>query len=460
MIRPVFASLLLVLALAACGGSDGSTSAGSNADLAVTSSSPDEVYAGDTVTFTVAVTNEGPAAASNVALTFQLEGGPAIGGMTCTAAGGATCPATLGESMSVASLPAGGGLVFLISVPGSADFIGAVTGTMTASAAADTDLTNNTGASTTIAMDLRNGDYTVYASNGRPYTLSLDFNAMTYQMVGAQLNVAGTLSPDADGIGYIFGSTGTGTARFRMATDLVVGGFEFLLSDSDHVYDEGVRPFVASRRFRTDIAALAGTSFNLMGLNLRRNDIIESVVQPSTIGASVLQVCKAPVPVRVDQCPTDLLASYALTVVGSDIRGFDNVSQDVIRFRLAQSGVSTILLRAEEAADNTGRHFRVGLPETTGLAGGSFATSSTRAAWGTMTVTDTSYAFNGTTTAGDAIAETAVLTPLSGVAPTGMRRGTRSTDGAAIFVAQNDPLVLTLGEAKSLAQGQMDIGLR
>ena len=33
---------------------------------------------------------------------------------------------------------------------------------------------------------------------------------------------------------------------------------------------------------------------------------------------------------------------------------------------MAQSGDALILLRAEDAADNTGRHFRVGLEETTG----------------------------------------------------------------------------------------------
>ncbi|HJV68114.1 CARDB domain-containing protein [Ideonella sp.] len=451
-------ALTLAAGLAACGGSDGSAPVGSNADLAVVDTGPTEVYAGETVTHTITVTNEGPAGATDLSLALHLDGAPALGGITCAATGSASCPTVLGPSMTLASLPAGGGLVFHVDVPGAADLIGAITTSMTVSAAADTNRDNNTGEATTIAMDLRNGDYTVFASNGRTYTLSLDFNAMTYKMVGSQVNAAGTLTHDADGVGYVFGFTGT--ARFRMAPDLVVGGFDFNLEGSDHPYDHGVRPFVAARVFSSDTAALVGRSFNQLGVNLRRNDKLESVVLPSTFGTGTLQSCMAPVPVRVDQCPADYLATYALTTVGSDIKGIEATTGDVIHFRLAQSGSALILLRSEDAADATGRHFRVGLAETTGLAGGSFATSSTRAAWGTTTLTDIHYAYAATTTAGTLIDETADLSPLTSVAPAGLRRGNRSIDAAAIFLAQNDPLVLMLGASGGVAEGIIDIGLR
>lgn len=454
----LFLAVPLVAGLGACGGSDGSPSAGSAADLRVANTSPAEVDAGETIRYTITVTNEGPAAASDVSFVLHLDGAPALDVASCSPTGGAACPASLGASMALGSFPAGGGLVFQVDVPGATERIGAITTTMVVSAAADTATGNNTSESTTIAMDLRNGDYTVFASNGRPYTLTLDFNAMTYQMAGAQLNVAGTLSRDADGIGYIFGATGT--ARFRLSSDLVVGGFEFLLTGSEHVYDEGVRPFVAARRFSTDLAALAGSSFNQLGLNLRRNDTIESVVLPSSFGAGVLQSCRAPVPVRVDQCPAEFLVNYALSVVGNDIQGVDTANEaEVIHFRVAQSGSALILLRSEDAADASGRHFRVGLAETDGLAGGSFATSSTSTAWGTTTLSDAAYAFTGTTSAGAAVNESAALQPLTSVAPTGLRRGTRASDGAAIYLANNEPLTLMLGQAGGAAQGRMDIGL-
>ncbi|HEV8691643.1 MAG TPA: hypothetical protein VGQ91_15180, partial [Ideonella sp.] len=352
-----------------------------------------------------------------------------------------------------------GGLIFHVEVPGDPDRPGAVTSSMTALAAADTNHANDTGESTTIALDLRNGDYTVFASNGRQYILTLNFNELSYEMSGQQVNKSGSFGLDTDGVSYVFDIVGT--ARFRTAADMVVGGFDFNLVGSTHSYDHGVRPFVAARRFTLDHASLDGTSFNLLGLNLRRSEDHppESRVLPSTFGPGVLKTCTAPIPVRVDQCPAEFLFTYALATVGSEIRGIDAVHEDTIHFRLAQSGSALVLLRSEDAADNTGRHFRVGLPETTGLAGGSFVTSSTRAAWGNTTLSDTHYAFTGTTTAGGTIDEQADLTPLNAAAPAGLRRGLRSTDSAPIQLAQNAPLALMLGERGGVAEGTMDISV-
>lgn len=455
MIR-VASALLVALTLSACGGSDGTTDVGDNADIAVSSTGQAEVYAGETISFVVTVTNVGPAEAKDVALTHHVDGAATLSSITCSATGGAACPATLGSSMTLPSLPVGGGLVFHIDVPSTPDQIGPVTNSMIATAEADDNHANNIGESTTIAMDLRNGDYTVYGSNGRQYTLSLDFNQMTYQMVGQQMDRSGLFTRDVDGVGYVF----EGTAHFRMAQDLVVGGFPFNLEDSEHPYDHGVRPFVGARAFSVQLSGLAGKSYNLMGINLRRNDLLESVVYPSTFGNGVLHSCRAPLPVRVDLCPTDFLYTYTLVAVGNEIKGTDATHKDVIHFRLAQSGSSLILLRAEDAADATGRHFRVGLADTTGLAGGSFATSSTTSAWGTTTLTNTSYTFSGTLTDGTVVNDSAALSPLTNVGPAGLRRGNRLGDSAAIYLGQNDALMLTLGAAEGLAEGAMDIGLR
>jgi uncharacterized repeat protein (TIGR01451 family) len=459
MIRVARALLALTVAvgLSACGGSDGSTDLGSDANVAVTNSSPESVNAGETITFTITVTNDGPAAASNVSMVHHLSGAPAIGPITCASTGGAACPADLGESMTLASLPVGGGLVFTIQVPGAADIVGPVTSAMIVEAAADTDHSDNTGESTTIAEDLRNGDYTVYASNGRQYVLALDFNNKTWTMVGLQVAQAGTFALDANGVDYVI----AGASKFRLNSDgLIVGGFDFNLSDSTHIYDHGVRPFVASRTFTTNYAPLVGKDFNLLGINLRRNDSLESVALPATFGNGVLQVCSAPIPVRVQECPSAALASYSLAVVGTEILGVDEAHDDSIHFRLALSGSSYILLRSEDAVDGTGRHFRVGLANTTGLAGGSFAVSSTRGLWGTASLTDSHYTFSGTATDGTTLNEAAELSALTSAAPTGLRRGERSPDPAPIYLAQNDPLMVMLGVADGAAEGTIDIGLR
>lgn len=457
MIRPI-AALLLALTLAACGGSDSGDSAGSNADIAVTNAGEGEVNAGDTMTFVITVSNNGPAAAANVAITHHLDGAPAIGSITCAGTGGAVCPAALGESMAMDSFPAGGGLVFTITVPGAPDRPGAVTSAMTATAAADQDITNNRAEATTIALDLRNDTYTMFGSNGRQYTLVLDFNAMSYQVYGSGVNYEGDLVHDADGVSYLF--NGPGTARFRSGADLIVGGFDF--NASDQPYDMGVRPFVASRRFVADAATLVGRSFNLLGVNLRKSlaHPPESVVLPATFDSTTqLTVCLAPVPVRVADCPANFKAIYSLIRNGTTFVGTDAAHSDTIRFNVAWSGDALIFLRSEDAADNTGRHFRVGLEDTTGLAGGSFVASSTRAAWGSATLSDTRYAYDAVTTGGTAIHETADLSSVSAVAPAGLRRGIRSTDAAAIYLSQGGPLYLMLGERGGLADGQIDIGI-
>lgn len=450
---------LTALALAACGGSDGPVPVGDEADLLVTSTGVAEINAGEPIVFTITVANDGPATATGVTITHQLAGAPAIGSITCSATGGASCPAALSEAMSLESLPRGGGLIFHVEVPGDVNRIGPVTSTMTAASEDDPRVSNNTAAHTTTAIDLRNGDYTVFGSNGRQYTLSLNFNTSTYAMVGQQHDTAGTFTRDADGVSYVF--NGSGTARFRTAPDMVVGGFDFDLEGSTHPYDHGVRPFVASRSFSGDLAGLNGRSFNLMGLNLRRNDTIQAPVLPSSIADGVLRSCFSPLFLRVDQCPAEQLASYTLTVFDGVFTGRDNTRDDTIHFRVAQSGGTLVLLRAEDAFDNTGRHFRVGLPESSGLAGGSFVASSTRTAWGSTTLTDTAYSFSGTTTAGTALAETADLVPLiGGQSPTGLRRGLRSGDSAPILFTQGGPLYLMLGERLGVAEGTMDIGIR
>ena len=56
--------------------------------------------------------------------------------------------------------------------------------------------------------------------------------------------------------------------------------------------DQG--PVVATRRFVSNAASLVGRSFNLMGVNLRKNRLQQSVVIPATfVSASQLTVAEA-----------------------------------------------------------------------------------------------------------------------------------------------------------------------
>jgi uncharacterized repeat protein (TIGR01451 family) len=455
MIR-VTTSLLLALTLAACGGSDGTTEVGDETDISVHSATNfDEVNAGEALTFTATVTNAGPAEADDVTLTHHLNGPATLTRIICAATGGATCPTDLGAEMTIAHLPVGGGLVFDISVSTDPEGSGSVTSALVASSEEDHDRTNNTGEASVLALDLRNGDYTAYGSNGRKYTLSLDFNKMIYEMSGQQMSRAGVFSRDPDGVSYVF----AGTARFRTTKDMVVGGFDFDLDGSNHPYDHGVRPFVAARKFTTEFQGMDQVPINLMGLNLRRNDILESIVHPSVIvaGAGLLS-CRAPLPVPVDQCPSKFLYSYGLSVEGDEIKGVDVGHNDVIHFRFAVVDRQLVLLRAEDAADATGRHFRMGFFDAAGPTG-SFGTSGTTSAWGTTTLTDSGYEFSGVLSDGKPVSDKFSLVSLSGEGLTHLRRGS-SVEFGAFYLGQNEGLMMRLGARHDLSEGLMDIGLQ
>ena len=67
---------------------------------------------GDTAVFVMTVTNNGPDAATNFDLHDTAGNGVSPVSITCTASGGAVCPASVGILMTVDSLPAGGVLTF------------------------------------------------------------------------------------------------------------------------------------------------------------------------------------------------------------------------------------------------------------------------------------------------------------------------------------------------------------
>lgn len=87
--------------------------------LAATLSGGD-LYAhyGELLTYTIPLSNSGSASATNVAVDFGLTAGLDAANATwsCVASGGASCPATSGASMVIASLPVGGTLTWTLHV--------------------------------------------------------------------------------------------------------------------------------------------------------------------------------------------------------------------------------------------------------------------------------------------------------------------------------------------------------
>ncbi len=114
------------------------TSVVTEADLSITKTdSVDPVLAGEPLTYTVTVTNNGPSDAANVAVTDTLPAGTTIVATNgCAEDPGGTPTCTLG------TIPAGGNDSYTITVTTDADLANGTTLTNTATVTSDTTLTN------------------------------------------------------------------------------------------------------------------------------------------------------------------------------------------------------------------------------------------------------------------------------------------------------------------------------
>ncbi|HEY0820159.1 MAG TPA: hypothetical protein VGD46_15340 [Rhizobacter sp.] len=290
--------------------------------------------------------------------------------------------------------------------------------------------------------DPRNGTYLAYAANARVYELTVNFDSGTYRMQGHGIDVPGSFT--ASGGSYVIG----GNARFRTATDLVVGGFNF---------GNGVTSFVAARQFVTSAAGLTHT-FNGMGINLSGSTPNASRIFSSRFSSGTLQTCTDNVIYSIATCPSASVYTYTLSFNGSEITGVDAAHNDTIRFRVARSGNLLVYLRAETPTGGV-PSFRIGLPETAGLAGGTFVGASTLGNWATTVLTNTSYDIAGLRANGNNFADAASLAALAGTPPAGIRAGVRISDNGTLFVMQGSPLSVVVGANSAPTAGYIEIGL-
>ena len=107
-----WATLACSLMLVACGGGSGR----GGSDVAVTGTGPvAQVLGGEVAVFVMTVANIGDNPANTVNLVNLVGNQLALTGITCSASGGAVCPETVGVTMTITSLPAGGSLAFAVS---------------------------------------------------------------------------------------------------------------------------------------------------------------------------------------------------------------------------------------------------------------------------------------------------------------------------------------------------------
>ena len=417
-----------------------------SADLGVSQTGSASAPVGSAAVFTAVVNNPGPGPANNVTITQTLTGG-SLSNVTCTPT--LNCPSVLGPLMTLPTLAAGRSLTFTFEVPVTTS-PASIVSTVVVAGEGDISTTNNTASVTTKAVDVRNGAYKAYVTDGRLYDLTIDFDAGTYLMAGTNSSVTRAFVFDGSG-----GYTVTGNQRFRVAQDLLVGA---------HDFGAGVLPYVAARSFVTS-ASSVGSVYNLATRNINNDGSGANTRAGSArVSGNVLQICQDDFQVVQAQfCSVGSLKSYVLTVSGDLFTGAETTSGQAYQFRVARSGASLVLLSAgpSTAGDST-LQFRIGLPDGAGLAGGRVnGPSVTRAGvsdWLTIVLTSSTYAALGAT-----INDVAGLARTDSQQPFSMLAGNPTPDlgGAKVWVLQATPLVVVIGNVSGTpnVSGLIQIGV-
>ncbi len=171
-----------------------------SADVQVTAQAPTATLtSGGPATYTMTVTNAGPDAASNLQLQDTVDQHQTLGAVTCTAQGGATCPATLGALMSVPTLPVGGTLVFSVPTTINGNAFGAIANTLyvtpngdplasnNVATATATAALNSSGSASFVTLQSDSGDY---IGAGQSYSYTSANAQISVTSSGGTLHVA------------------------------------------------------------------------------------------------------------------------------------------------------------------------------------------------------------------------------------------------------------------------------
>lgn len=337
--------------------------------------------------------------------------------------------------MTVPSLPAGRSLTFTITLPVATAARGSITSAFAVSAAGDPNPTNNQASVTTAVIDPRNGGYKAFAADGRAYELTIDFDAGSYSMVGAAQTMQRSFTADGSGGGY----TVSGSARFRVATDLIVGGHDFGAG-------VGVLPFVAARSFGSTVSEVVG-QYNLVTRDVPAGGPAVTHAGVVTVTGNQMLICQADngsirppgncVVNNVSKQRNYVLSAAAGVYTATEVGGSDQFT-----FYLARSDASKMLLGAQASTGTAGK-LRIGLQDAPSLIGGTFSGASSSGGWiDTLTLTSSSYSASGSLDTA-----TAALFSVANTGVGAMLAGARNGDGTqVIWVMQSSPLVITFGD--------------
>jgi len=321
------------------------------ADLAVSVSGPASSPSGaSTLTYEVRVTNAGPDEASDVSWdllpvpgqTWRIDG--------CTASTGSTCPATLGESMKLARLPAGASLRAHVQVQVGSQDIWSAGIASSVSAAGDPDPSNDAADTGQSSME----HLSMTDLEGRSYRLSIGVNA-PLRATANGLDYRAEYAVDVTGQGLL-GAYGSVSPRWGRGTVSFWGPIMVLGLDIG-----GVRKsYLAPRNLVTQLNELEGVTFNVLGSRADANGKpTDAYAGSARFKEGALQLCLPDTPTPFEQCPAARLSRLEAAVVGSEI---ELVARDkVMRLRAARSGDGPVLVSSMRDATGVSE-FWIGLP--------------------------------------------------------------------------------------------------
>ncbi|UVH58272.1 hypothetical protein NWF24_02360 [Variovorax paradoxus] len=317
------------------------------------------------------------------------------------------------------------------------------------------------------APDARNGRYKVYATNGTRQTLALNLDSKRYEMTDEAGTVAsGSFAEDtAEAGSFIFDSSRitspVNTARFRLATDTVVGSFPFAVAQVTPV-SYGVRPFVASRALVKTQADLAGT-YNRLGINLTATTGDSSITQIQIAsGGAALYLCNDNLIYRIDNCPAASLRTYTVSA-GPTVDTWHIVSvtnpSDNGNFGIARIGGENVYLGAGVSSSTpTISQFRIGLPERATWPAIAARGGAANGSWGSTAIDASSYARTQALPDGTTATLNATLGSAGAIGPLNMRAATFG--GTALhFASQSSKLFAMVGSRSPATAGALEIGL-
>jgi hypothetical protein len=339
--------------------------------------------------------------------------------------------------------------------------------TVSATASANPALTQQTVLSVA-AGDARNGQYRVYGTSGAQQLLTLDFNVNTYKLTNT--DGTGAVSDDftadsAEAGSFIFKSTRiastVNTARFRMTTDAVVGGFPFV-ENFAATTSYAVTPFLGVRKFVTAAASLDGV-YNRLGVAQTATTLTSQILQMSISGGGTLvTMCADNTIYSIANCPPASQSTY--TITPSEPAGIwllTNTTDptDSGKFAIARIGDQNVYLSAGARPLVPGEIvWRLGVQDTPTWQPGTARGASTTGDWGKVDFTTTNYirsAFNPDATTSSSTGPVGTMAP---IAPAGMRI---LQDGAGhiFFGTYNTKLLTIVSQSNPGTAGYVQLSL-